>query len=296
MDKITINIPKQLENDINSFRFFHKLFSEIKELHNKDIYFDFKKNRWLEANLTAILGSIFSHLIENNNKVSFGGMSNSVRNVLLKNGFLNSFGLVDSLNDIYESTIKYNKFLSKDRVSFQIYLKDEFIPKINLIMTNEFKKEFRLNLEEVFQNSRIHGKCENIYVCGQYYYHHKKVKFTIVDLGVSIPEHVRGKLEVDINDDDAINWATKDGNSTKIDTSGGIGLYQLREFLKENGGKIQISSGSGYWEECENIINKTNFEHIFKGTIVNIEVDINNKVYISTNEKNDLNSVVTNIF
>ncbi len=113
---------------------------------------------------------------------------------------------------------------------------------------------------------------------------------------MSIPEHVRGKLEVDINDDDAINWATKDGNSTKIDTSGGIGLYQLREFLKENGGKIQISSGSGYWEECENIINKTNFEHIFKGTIVNIEVDINNKVYISTNEKNDLNSVVTNIF
>ena len=163
-------------------------------------------------------------------------------------------------------------------------------------MTNDFEKELRLNLEEVFQNARTHGKCEYIFVCGQSFYKSKKVKFTIVDLGKTIPENVRSKIGESIDDKDSIEWATKDGNSTKTDVSGGIGLYQLSEFLKENSGKLQIISSHGYWEQNGDSITRRNLYQPFYGTIVSIEVNINNKIYLSTEEKNNLNLVINDIF
>ena len=166
-------------------------------------------------------------------------------------------------------------------------------------MSNEFSKELRGNLEEVFQNSRIHGKCNNIHVCGQYFYSNKKVKFTIVDLGKTIYQNYIEYFEKEISDELAIDWATQDGNSTKdIDETGGIGLFQLCEFIRENGGKIQIISARGYWEEnCDKIITHK-YKYPFDGTIVNIEVNVDNKLYLSKNEKDnsEIYEEIDNIF
>jgi len=113
---------------------------------------------------------------------------------------------------------------------------------------------------------------------------------------VTILENVKRKLRSEITSKDAIDWATKDGNSTKVGESGGIGLYQLREFLKENGGKIQIVSSDGYWQEYENEITQILYTKPFKGTIVDIEVDINDKTYFSKDEKDMVNKQISNIF
>ncbi len=296
MNEYTIIVPKKIENTVEGFEFLINFINEVKNIRNSKIIIDFSKTRWLEANLTAVLGAIFHFMFKNNNKINLYRISNSTRKVLEKNGFLQSFGLESSEEDVYETTIKYTKFKNEDRVEFQEYLKNEFIPKINLTMTKAFSKELRLNLEEVFQNARTHGRCNNIYVCGQYYYSQKKVKFTIVDLGVTILENVKNKFNKELPADYAIDWATKDGNSTKIDESGGIGLYQLREFLRENGGRTQIVSSNGYWEEYDNKITHVVYKNSFMGTIVNIEVDINDKVYISKDEKNKINKIISNIF
>lgn len=295
MNEYTIIMPKKIENTIEGFEFLINFINKVNDIENSLIILDFSKTRWLEANLTAVLGSIF-HFIFNNNKIRLYRISNSTRKVLDRNGFLESFGLQSDEKDIYETMIKYTRFSKEDRVKFQEYLKKEFIPKINLTMTEAFSKELRLNLEEVFQNARTHGKCNNIYVCGQYYYAQKKVKFTIVDLGVTILENVKNKLNKNLSADCAIDWATQDGNSTKVDESGGIGLYQLRGFLKENGGRTQIVSSNGYWEEYNNKVTHIVYSNSFMGTIVNIEVDINDKIYRSKDEKDEINKIISNIF
>lgn len=294
---VVINIPEKLENNKSSFEFLiYDLHFKTKDIKNSNIILNFKKTRWLEGNLTAILGSIFYGILKNNNELSVQSINKSIGRVLHKNGFLESFGVSKSIEDTYDSTIKYTRFIPDDKINFQKYLKEVFIPKIKLKMTDDFTKELRLNLEEVFQNARTHGKCEHIFVCGQYFYLNKSVKFTIVDLGKTIPDNVRNKLGHQIDDKNCIDWATKEGHSTKTDTSGGIGLYQLSEFLKENEGKLQIVSSYGFWQQDEHSIQKENLEHPFCGTIVNIEVRINDKVYLSSKEKNKQNHIINNIF
>ncbi|MFQ6883661.1 hypothetical protein [Clostridium sp.] len=298
MDEIMIYVPRKIENNIEGFQFFIELYKILKESYGKKIILDFNKTRWLEANLSAILGAILSFGLVNN-KIEIKRVSKSISKILIRNKFFEYFGVGDNLDDLYETTIRYAQFDESDKVNFQKYLKEEFIPRLNLSMSNEFSKELRGNLEEVFQNSRIHGKCNNIHVCGQYFYSNKKVKFTIVDLGKTIYQNYIEYFEEEISDELAIDWATQYGNSTKdVDETGGIGLFQLCEFIRENGGKIQIVSARGYWEEnCDKIITHK-YKYPFDGTIVNIEVNVDNKLYLSKNEKDnsEIYDEIDNIF
>lgn len=298
MDEITVSVPRKIENDIEGFNFFIELYKTLNQSCGKKIILDFNKTRWLEANLSAILGAILSFGLVNN-RIGVKRVSKSISKILIRNKFFKHFGVGENLDDSYETTIRYARFAESDKVKFQKYLKEEFIPKLNLSMSDEFSKELRGNLEEVFQNSRIHGKCDNIHVCGQYFYSNRKVKFTIVDLGKTIYQNYIEYFEEEISDELAIDWATKDGNSTKdVDETGGIGLFQLCEFIRENGGKIQIVSARGYWEEncCEVITHK--YQYPFDGTIVNIEVNVDNKLYLSRNEKgnSEIYDEIDNIF
>lgn len=295
-NNIIIEMPQQIQNDYDSFVFLINFHNKVKKINNSIVILEFNKTRWIEANLTAILGAIFNQIFNNNNKLKVSRMSNSIKSVLLKNDFLKYFGLSDNVDDKYESTIKYTQFKNTDRIKFQQYLKGEFMPKIRLTMTEMFQKELRTNLDEIFQNARIHGKCNNIYVCGQVYFNKKIVKFTIVDLGVTIHQNVKDKFKKEISAVDSIDWATKYGNSTKVNESGGIGLFQLREFLKANGGRIQVISSNGIWEEDGENINKYSQEESFQGTIVNIDVNIDEKIYIGKNEMDSIQEWIGNIF
>ena len=298
MDEITVSVPRKIENDIEGFEFFIELYKIFKESYGKKIILDFNKTRWLEANLSAILGAILSFGLVNN-KIGIKRVSKSISKILIKNKFFKYFGVGEDLEDLYETTIKYAQFDEGDKVKFQKYLKEEFIPRLNLEMSDEFSKELRGNLEEVFQNSRIHVKCDNIHVCGQYFYSNRKVKFTIVDLGKTIYQNYIEYLGEEVSDEFAIDWATQDGNSTKdVDETGGIGLFQLCEFIRENGGKIQIVSAKGYWEENSDKIITHKYEYPFDGTIVNIEVNVDNKLYLSRNEKgnSEIYDEIDNIF
>ena len=299
MNEIIIQMPKNINDNKDSFNFLVcSLYSKIKPITNSKIILDFKKTRWVEGNIVTLLGAIVDTILSNNNKLAFKSVSKSINNLLNKNGFLEKYGLIEQSNGIYKSSIKFEIFTPNDKVKFQKYLKEEFIPRLNLTMSESFERDLRLNLEEVFQNARTHGKCNSIFVCGQYFYNLKKVKFTIIDLGKTIPDNVRTKLPIDTSDIECIHWSTKNGNSTKIGISGGLGLYNLSEFLKDNGGIMQIISSSGYWEQNKNKVIKSSFSNKFDGTIVNIQVNINNKTYISLEEKNEINknNYISNIF
>jgi len=112
--------------------------------------------------------------------------------------------------------------------------------------------------------------------------------FTIADLGKSIKSNVNHYLNKSLLGSEAIAWAVEEGNTTKTGTiPGGLGLSLIRDFLKLNKGYIQIVSSDGYWEERKGVIFATEFDNKLKGTIVNLDININDhSSYVLSSEIN----------
>lgn len=299
MEEIFIEIPKELGNTYESYVFFLAMSAKLKEIKSSKIILDFKKTRWFRANLTSVLGAICIDAIKNNdNKVVFRNLTKSIKKILRKNHFSKKIG-IETLTDTYKTTIKYKEFNPKESDNFQKYLKYEMVPSLNVKMSTEFNKEFRQAVEELFQNSRFHGDCDKIYTCGQYFPSENHVYFTIVNLGTTIEENVARKLNIDdFIASKSIEWATKNGNTTKNkNQAGGLGFPFLINFLSKNHGEIQIISSNGFYEKSDNGITLKTFENKFLGTIVNLVFRINDKksYKIDTEEKNGILNI-ENIF
>ena len=70
-NEIIIDMPHKIQNDKSSFEFLiYDLYNQTKDIKNSKIILNFKKTRWLEANLTAILGSIFYVIHKNKNNLT----------------------------------------------------------------------------------------------------------------------------------------------------------------------------------------------------------------------------------
>jgi hypothetical protein len=276
LENISIKVPYMVKNDICGFTFITSLFNETQEFEGKHITLEFNNTRWFEANLVAVLGA-WIEVNKKNNKISFNRVSKSIRRVFMKNGFYEYYNNGSEI-DLYDSTISYRVFNVEENEVFIQYIKDNVIPKIKLNIDAKVTKGFISSLSEIFVNVKLHAKSDEVITCGQYYYANKKVCFTIVDVGQTIGNNVKRKLENPfLNDNDAIDWATKEGNTTKgKGEPGGIGLHIIDEFLEKNGGIFQIISGSGYWEKENGLIYKEELSTYFPGAIVNIQSSLEN--------------------
>ena len=91
-------------------------------------------------------------------------------------------------------------------------------------------------------------------------------------MGISIKKNVNDYLGKKLTGAEAIEWTLEYGNTTKTgNISGGLGLDIMFQFIQMNKGKVQIVSSDGYWESRKGVLDRSNFEHAFPGTIVNIE-------------------------
>ena len=76
---------------------------------------------------------------------------------------------------------------------------------------------------------------------------------------------------------EAIEWAIRDNNTTKLPKEGrqgGMGLQTLCRFFKENKGCIRIVSDAGYWRTEKNgKIRKENLSSPFPGTVIDFEIN-----------------------
>jgi len=152
-------------------------------------------------------------------------------------------------------------------------------------MSDLLRKKINESIFEIFNNSVIHGNCQNIFSCGQYYHQNKRLYFTIVDFGETIKSNVNSYLELELSGEDAIEWAVVKGHTTRKGLiPGGLGLSLIQEFLSKNNGKVQIVSADGYWEQSRGQRSRRNFSQIFPGTIVNLAFNIDDKYYCLDSE------------
>lgn len=283
-----ITIPQKLMSESDGFGFLAELDELTNTLSFDELLLDFKNNTWFEANLCAAFGAILSRSQENFVSVSFQNMRPEISKILSKIHFLSNFGS-EALPDTFQTTIKFRKFKVSEEKQFKTYLDNELLSQPDLpSMSPLLKSKINKSIFEIFNNANIHGHCVHVFSCGQYFPQKKRLVFTIADLGRTIKSNVNEYLNKSLSSSQAIHWAVEEGHTTKTGSiPGGLGLSLIRDFLKLNKGCIQIVSSDGYWEERKGVIFAKEFENNLMGTIVNLDININDhSSYVLASEVN----------
>ena len=224
-------------------------------------------SNWFSANMSAVLGGLLDSL-DSSNEIELNP-DNSIRKILEKNRFLSNYGY-PRLYDSNNTTIPYLKLRAEDSRYFNNYVIDELLSKSALPkMSDALKKKIAESIYEIFVNAQMHSGSPFIYTCGQFYPYGNKIEFTIVDMGRGFKTNVNERFNTNMTSIQSIKWAIIDGNTTKVNAPGGLGLSLLKEFICKNKGKIQIVSGDGFYEygnECA----ERQLSVPFPGSIVNM--------------------------
>ncbi len=155
-----------------------------------------------------------------------------------------------------------------------------FLPRL----TAKLWKQMVENLWEIAHNALFHGESEfGVSACGQFYPQMGYLEVAFYDAGYGIPSRVRGARMIDGTkpDSSCIEWAMQKGNSTNpLPQTGGLGLHLLQEFLKINGGTIQIVSGDGCFGQCGNDPPSIcTLRNSIQGTLVNLRIIYDDSLY-----------------
>lgn len=273
---------KNLNNNYRSYQHLINFYQEFEDYEFNEI--EIELSGWFSANLSAALGAILDKFLYNYNEVSFIQIDNKIHEILSKNKFLLFWG--DNIRkDFNNTTIHYQKIKKTDGRFFKSYIQENLIGRKELPnMSKSLKDKISEAIYELFVNAQIHSETDYIYTCGQVYPNKNRIDFTIVDTGIGIKNKINKAFKSNISADKAIGWALENGNTTKKDISGGIGLTILKEFIQLNKGKLQIVSNDGFLEINTSHTIQNLFVGEFPGTIVNIEfcTDDNSNYYLNT--------------
>ncbi|MBE2895734.1 hypothetical protein HPC38_02420 [Pasteurellaceae bacterium HPA106] len=140
-----------------------------------------------------------------------------------------------------------NEWLTNEKIHLSPLLKQDIVSRIFELYQNAFGHGVSKALEE---NNNI-----DVVSCGSYDNGSKTISLCIIDLGGGICKNVleytrnfNHLCHID-NDQKALAWALKRGNSTKTDSIDedmprGVGLDILKEFVVLNKGKLEIYTNS----------------------------------------------------
>jgi hypothetical protein len=289
---IKIKIANNLKSEYEGYDVLVGLMAEHRETQFNEIVVDLSNVSFIDANLCALIGAIFELLEYNGNKIKIVNINYKVETILRKNEFLLRFGY-EKIEDNYNTALVYRKFTPKDDISFSAYIQNQLLNKPGFPSHSEkLGKAIMRNIFEIYENARTHGQCAFIHTCGQFFPRDpdKPLMFKIVDKGVNIKQNVTMYLKKEMEAHDAIEWAMVKGNTTKTgETSGGLGLAVIFDFIKHNKGKIQVISSDGFYEYKNGNIVKKKMKAIFEGTVVNIKFNLNDANHYILHEEIDDN-------
>lgn len=135
---------------------------------------------------------------------------------------------------------------------------------------------------EMFINALDHAEANNI-IGGKYFKHQKRFCFTCYDDGIGLVNNVKRfftTIRQDVpNDIDALRWAMKNGNTTRMLDSKiprGLGMATLINFAKVNDGAIRICSGHALYIFNTSGEHYYRLEHEFRGTLIEMDIIADN--------------------
>jgi hypothetical protein len=319
MNKITIKIPT-IRDDESGFDKILKIAAEVFSAPKSNFDFDFSNCSRLDHNGVVLLGGLARYVnyqnsmakrtlsdLFNSNALSSAGvmfrvdsMSSLISNQMITNNFLSHFSKSDFTGYPKGDYIGYREHKNLlDDESIASHLSEQWLSGEKLSLSPMLKNEIVSRIFEIFMNAYGHGASIQqisdlgVYSCGQFDPKEQKLDLTVLDFGPGIINNVSKHLPQLDNEIEAMEWALKKGNTTHTDSKGtgiprGLGFELLLEFTKVNKGILRIYSNGAM--ACSNLdgtwsVKKAKYH--FKGTLVSITVNCDDKHYKFSSEPNE---------
>lgn len=284
MDKNIIKLKGRFDSSRKSIiELIETLNTQISNLGNlsllNELIIDLSDIAYIDSNISVILYAYIKE-IDNNNKVLIKikvPREEKVREVLLKNNFCSLWN--ETFSKDYKFT--YIKIKScKDIYDCINYTQNELSPHLtNIQMNNSLQNELFESLFELNTNAYRHGKCDSLYICGQFFPNNHILNLTYVNFGKTFKQNYIGYIKtnkIEESDKNSITWAKEDGNSTESN-SAGVGLATFFDILKKYNSNVIIFSDNEIFEYNDNRESDDYIDTQFNGCIINIKFNLNEK-------------------
>ena len=185
------------------------------------------------------------------------------------------------MNEIYVGKINYYTLYGENEFTHVVKgITDYILSKSIVHKKNKIEEFLKTTIGEIFSNASYHNQIKEYYfffffslIEGEIY-----LTVNVIDYGNTIIANVNKYFKenniVEKTREKRIDWAIKQGNTTRIG-SGGYGLSTLIQYLKNVNGKLIILSGNEIYELSPKSANTTNLENAsFPGTIVSFTVHL----------------------
>ncbi len=262
-------------NSINKLMFVDNALSDAVVL--EECVIDMQNVTWFNAALCSFFKAFLRRrMLENNISIRFlfndASYSNvAVRDILFRNGFFNG-----EVSDVFNTIFPVRTFRTSDSEmeSFLRNMKIDFQDKEKFPFSEVASRGILKSLGEIFSNAERHAESDWIYTSGQYFPNKEpgQVTFCITDVGIGIVDQVKTRSGHVFASNEAIEWAFVEGNTTK-ENSGGLGLFSLKNIIRDNKGELIVVSNDAYYDVLRKKMFKLSFD--FKGTLFIITMNQN---------------------
>lgn len=292
MEKFKFEIPTLNDGSsafITIINLCNNILNETESISSDEycVLFSFDKCKFLRQNAIAFLGGISTFLSEKGFKVfyDFQTMPKPIKITLENADLMNGhFGFKKSKDNLVKSKdfIPYKNFtgnLRKDEnLSSEIanYVEKEWLRDDRILLKPKLKKDLTARMYELIANALEHsGSQLGCFTCGNVYtpQGETEIVLTILDLGVGIVQTVKNffyDTNSPITNADAIRWAFTDGNTTRPDNSGGLGLNLVYEFLNITHGVMDVYCNNIFLRIEKKGFTTRSMNSNFSGTMINI--------------------------
>lgn len=257
-----------------------------------DVVLDLEDLTWCDANMCAILGGYIYWILTEYGSLKIRWPKYAkVKSILQRNNFISVLTSQERVRNYTNTTIDFSRFTAntEGERNFAGHAYQLFENRDTIIISDPLKRSLMRCVLEIFNNSVIHANSKHgIFSCGQFYPRNHKLKLTIADVGEGILPKVRRHTGIpSITATDAISWAMVQGNTTKQDVPGGLGLGILMRFIELNGGRIQIVSADGFWSFSRGTTIVSSLPHPTIGTSVSITINTNTQCEYSLDDEEE---------
>lgn len=205
------------------------------------------------------------------------------------------FEEIDIIEVIKREKLTLFQFRKETDVAEAVEKIVEFIQNSSMVLSKDF---LITTIGEIFSNAFNHSEEDKLYFMydierkGENFY----LIINVTDFGKTIVNNVKcyvgEKYNKDFTSNECIEWAIKDGNTTR-DASGGHGLPTLIDYIKTINGELLIFSGDSLYAlkgMKENIFESKGF---FYGTSISLRIRLfdTSKIISYDKEQNKLISV-----
>ena len=263
MEKISIkSIRYGPQGIVSLFAFICAIRSDLKARY----LVDFSECHSITPSAIALLGGVANILHASGGKIIFDwqSMQPQVFSIVKDNGFMETFkkrrwiwrkrpSIEVTSIPYLENRVQNEAAISNNLLNF--WFKNDYVK-----LSNNVRDHIIARIWEIYLNSFEHSESAvGVFTCGIHLVRERKLKLTVADFGLGIPNKIRKYLEKpNMSDIEAMHWAFKKGNSTRVIDSGipgGLGLDLLTEFVRLNQGKMAVYSNKVYYVISESHFN-----------------------------------------